>query len=419
MGSVSRVIKKTKKAVTKPLSKAFKGIAKGIKKVGKATMRGVAKINKKLGPLGSIALAVAMPYALGGLSTMTTAAMNSTNTFLQAIGNVGNAIRTGYQAFNAKVSTAFSSITNSIKRGFTKFAPKGEGNIFSKISQGAKNLFTKAKEVSQKYSPIKGKQGSVKTIDSMGNVVEMTAKGAEQAISRGQTNFFDQQLGSNKWFVQGSKQSDKIITETINEAYKSTLDTYGPNAKRYFTDLKNKAIDMKTYVNDAEIGNVVDKYATSSGANFTATDSLGNVVELTSKGAAQAGKRGVDVIYDLDLGVTGDYTALNEEGTEFLFNGNKTYGTGSKATGFSTKAKAAGKTAVSSLLKQKEKPVDINTVDISFGQGKGLMTDITGTYGGTDIYGSAGGNLLQGVYSDADRMKIMNYYKNMNIIGSS
>ena len=70
MGSVSRVIKKTKKAVTKPLSKAFKGIAKGIKKVGKATMRGVAKINKKLGPLGSIALAVAMPYALGGLSNM-------------------------------------------------------------------------------------------------------------------------------------------------------------------------------------------------------------------------------------------------------------------------------------------------------------------------------------------------------------
>ena len=70
MGSVARIIKKTKKAVTKPLSKAFKGIAKGIKKVGKATMRGVAKLNKKLGPLGSIALAIAMPYALGGLITI-------------------------------------------------------------------------------------------------------------------------------------------------------------------------------------------------------------------------------------------------------------------------------------------------------------------------------------------------------------
>ena len=43
---------------------------------------------------------------------------------------------------------------------------------------------------------------------------------------------------------------------------------------------------MKTYVNDAEIGDVVEKYATSSGANFTATDSLGNVVEMTSKGAS-------------------------------------------------------------------------------------------------------------------------------------
>ena len=102
-----------------------------------------------------------------------------------------------------------------------------------------------------------------------------------------------------------------------------------------------------------------------------------------------------------------------------LFNGNKTFGTGEKATGFSTKAKSAGKTAVSSLLKKKDTPVDITKVDFTFGEGKGLMTDITGTYGGTDIYGSAGGNLLQGVYSDADRMKIMNYYKNMNILGSS
>ena len=32
----------------------------------------------------------------------------------------------------------------------------------------------------------------------MGNVVEMTANGAEQAISRGQTNFFDQQLDGIK-----------------------------------------------------------------------------------------------------------------------------------------------------------------------------------------------------------------------------
>lgn len=402
MGSVTRLIKKTKKAVTKPLSKAFKGIAKGIKKVGKATMRGVARINKKLGPLGSIALAVAMPYALGGLSTMTTAAMNSTNTFLQAIGNVGNAIRTGYQAFNAGVSSTFSSITNSIKRGFTKFAPKGEGNIFSKISQGAKNLFQSAKDMSKKYSPIKGKQGTVTVSDSLDQVYTMTSEEAGKAISRGTLDVADiskQTLGSNKWFVQGSKEADKIITNTINNAYSKTTSQYSPDALRYFNDLKSKAIDMKTYVNDAEIGDVVEKYATNI---QTGTSDL----DITST-------------IDIDLGKTRDYNVLNEEGTEYAFTGNNTYGTGEKATGFSTKAKSAGKTAVSSLLKKKDTPVDITKVDFTFGEGKGLMTDITGTYGGTDIYGSAGGNLLQGVYSDADRMKIMNYYKNMNILGSS
>ena len=405
MGSVSRVIKKTKKAVTKPLSKAFKGIAKGIKKVGKATMRGVAKLNKKLGPLGSIALAIAMPYALGGLSTGTTALMNSQNTFLQAIGNIGNSIRTGYQAFNAGVSKTFSTITNSISKGLSKFAPKGEGNIFSRISKGAKNLFQSAKNISKKYSPIKGKQGTVTVSDSLDQVYTLTSDEAAKQLT-GLSPTLDvsqiskQTLGSNKWFVQGSNASDKIITDTINEAYKSTLDTYGPGAKRYFTDLKNKAIEMKTYVNDSDIGNLVE----SKSFNADIYDSLDPAV--------------INRV-DVNLATNKDYTALNEEGTEFLFNGNDTFGSGDKATGFSSKVKKASTGAVKSLLKQKEKPVDINTVDISFGQGKGVMTDITGTYGGTDIYGAAGGELLKGVYSDADRMKIMNYYKNMNLIGSS
>ena len=404
MGSVARIIKKTKKAVTKPLSKAFKGIAKGIKKVGKATMRGVAKLNKKLGPLGSIALAIAMPYALGGLSTGTTALMNSQNTFLQAIGNIGNSIRTGYQAFNAGVSKTFSTITNSISKGLSKFAPKGEGNIFSRISKGAKNLFQSAKNISKKYSPIKGKQGTVTVSDSLDQVYTLTSDEASKQLAAGSldvANISKQTLGSNKWFVQGSNASDKIVTDTINEAYKSTLDTYGPGAKRYFNDLKNKAIEMKTYVNDSDIGSLVE----SKSFNSEIYDSLDPAVINR---------------LDVNLATNKDYTALNEEGTEFLFNGNDTFGTGEKATGFASKAKKASGGAFKSLLKKKEKPVDITSVDFSFGTGTGnTMTDLTGTYGGTDITGTAGGSLLKGVYSDADRMKIMNYYKNMNIIGSN
>ena len=130
MGSVRKVFKKVTKAVKKPVSKITKGIAKGIAKVGKAVIRGVAKINKKLGPLGTIALSMAMPYALSGLSTAigtaggTTGLMNSSNLFLRSIGQVGNAIRTGYQATTGAISNAMKGITKSISEGLQNLQVK-------------------------------------------------------------------------------------------------------------------------------------------------------------------------------------------------------------------------------------------------------------------------------------------------------
>ena len=82
MGSVRKVFKKATKVIKKPISKITKGIARGIAKVGKSVMKGVAKLNKKLGPLGMIAMSIAMPYALSGLSAGTTSLMNSQNLFL-------------------------------------------------------------------------------------------------------------------------------------------------------------------------------------------------------------------------------------------------------------------------------------------------------------------------------------------------
>ena len=146
MGSVAKAVKKVTKRISRPISKITKGIAKGIVKVGKATMRGVAKIQNKLGPLGSIAMAIAMPYALGGLSNIvghagmaagqSSGLLGSSNVFLKSIGTVGNAVRTGYQGVTGFVSKAMSGITKSITKGFSNM---GKGNnIFSRISNGAK-----------------------------------------------------------------------------------------------------------------------------------------------------------------------------------------------------------------------------------------------------------------------------------------
>ena len=164
-------IKRTIKKVTKPISKVFKGVAKGIAKVGKSVMRGVAKLNKKLGPLGMIALSIAMPYALGGLSSMVgtmgvpqlgianTGMLGSSNAFIRAVGTVGNQIRTGYQSIGMamgdaksfvgkKLSTIGNSITNTITKVGQKFGGGAKGdNFWTRISKGAKNLFNSAKSV--------------------------------------------------------------------------------------------------------------------------------------------------------------------------------------------------------------------------------------------------------------------------------
>ncbi len=425
MGSVARVFKKVTKAVTKPISKAFKGVAKGIMKVGKATMRGVAKLNKKLGPLGSIALAVAMPYALGGLSSIVgspamagyggSGLMGSTNTFLKAIGNVGNSIRLGYNAATGAVGKAFGSITNSIKQGFSRFAPKGKGNIFSRISSGAKRLYnaakTKTKEFTKKYSPFKGKQGTVGVeaealgLNAKDGIIQVDSSSIvrDGKLMVSPDSLSNQTLGSDKWFVQGSKQSDKLITDTINEAYKGTTSQYSDTATRYFNDLKTAAQNNKTYINDADIGNMVDKYSNN----------------------IQVGTPDLDITSTIDVNLTktGDYNVLNEEGTEFAFNGNKSFSKidTSPASNTSKLSKAVKSSATSalknSLLKStKDVSPGINLA-YSFGTSDGDAYQSLAGYGGTNIEGSEGGDLLKGVYSDSQINNIKTYYKHMNILG--
>jgi len=403
MGSVKKVIKKVTKVIKKPVSKVFKGIARGIKKIGKATMRGVKTLNRKLGPLGSIALAIAMPYALGGLSTGTSALMKSQNVFLRSIGNVGNSIRTGYQAFNTSIGKTFNTITKSIGEGFKKFAPKNIQNTYSKISQGAKNLLQSAKNVTKKYSPIKGKQGTVDVMSTMpgGGSAPITLQSTDAAklIESGAldpSKLSGQKLGSKSWFTQGSTEADKMITETINDAYSNKFNTYSPDAKRYFTDLKDRANKIGTYVNDAEIGSAVEN---SIGKFEYGTADMGNVI-------------------DVDLGRTGDYDVLNEEGTEFLFNGNKTYAAEPVKTASSKLLSAAKKSATAYLKDSLLKPGEPLAEPYYMGSQDMTMQTSTGGYGGTEITGSGGGDFFTRVYGEDAGNRLKNYYKNMNLLSN-
>ena len=403
MGSVAKAVKKVTKRIRRPISKLTKGIAKGIVKVGKATMRGVAKIQNKLGPLGSIALAIAMPYALGGLSSMTTAAMNSNSVFLQSIGQVGNAIRTGYQATTGFVKAGMKKITSSITQGFSNM---GKGNnLWSKVSNGAKNLFKRSRAAVQKFKPFTSKGGSVDVkgwgysphsdfvTSSMSNT--QAAQLLESGVIQGD-QLVGQSFSKSGWLTKANPM-DKAVSEAINSTYETNIMSgFDSNAKRAFLDYKNAADASGQNYNYQNINSMMkDNMINNSTADGT---SIG-----------------------FDFSKSGDYNLYNpNEPTSYQFNGKKTFKTNNgKSTLSKIKKAATGKaidTLKNSLLLQEPK---FEMADLSGLYGDTTQqTDGSTGYSGTSIHGSSGGSLLKGAFNDAQQEQIMNYYKHMNIIGS-
>jgi len=418
-----KFFKKTIKRVTRPVSKVFKGVAKGIAKVGKAVMKGVAKVTKKLGPLGMIAMSIAMPYALGGLSTtighggmaagQASGWLGSQNMFLRSIGQVGNAIRTGYQASTGAIGKTWSTITKSIGKGFSKFT-KGTGNIWKNISQGAKNLFNSARTTMKKYTPKwrAGQQGTV-GVEGWGNpfgyadTATMTSGQAAGLIDAGAiqgSQLSGQTLGSAEgWFTRaGSSEADKLVTQTINNAIQPRVNMLDPTSLRNYNDHLAFQRDAGSLVNNSE---ALDAVVNNNATKYN-------------------GITDFDGSYSTDLMQTGDYkigTTQPGKATEYTFTGEKTYNnnvgqSSIKKVKKSSTAKNVASALSKSLLTQS--PSTFKHPNIMYASAADMTHQTTAGYGGTDIQGSWGGSLLQGAFDDNQRERIMNYYKNMNIIGS-
>ena len=175
MGSIFKSIKKTVGKVLKPITKVFKGVAKGIAKVGKNVWNGIktlggkafaayGKLSQKLGPIGMIAMSMAMPYLLGGFSgvggglwtnfgTGMKSLQASTNPFFKVMGYAGKGV---YNASNFVGGTT-RGISQTISKTFQGFAGKG-----GSVGQGFKNLWQGTSEV------LSGKagMGTMKYVDA-------------------------------------------------------------------------------------------------------------------------------------------------------------------------------------------------------------------------------------------------------------
>ena len=412
-----KFFKKTIKRVTRPVSKVFKGVAKGIAKVGKAVMKGVAKVTKKLGPLGMIAMSIAMPYAMSGLSSMigyqagtpfaSGLLARPEGTFLRAVGNIGAQIRNGYRigsgaigkgvsAITNKIGTIGNTITNSITQTFQKFSGKGTGkNFWTRISEGAKNLFNSAKSV------VTGQptSGSVDVYGLRGNVhgegLIKTSMKSENAMALLDKGVIEGSQLSGQSFYGSS--ADKLVTETINKAAENTIKELSPNAYKHYNDVNNAYKANGTYIN-----------------NQQALDTV-----LESQGKSYQGLTDFDGVYNSDLGMTGDYKLANpNEPTSYTFTGDKTFDN-PVAKKFKYKEKinkakkASYKWIKDSLLKPVEwqEPTDY---EWEATQGAEFAGSTGAVLSATDIKGSTGSSSYANVFGDAAWEKLKAYHKHMN-----
>ena len=412
MGFFSSFFKKIKKTVKKPLSKITKGIARGVAKVGKAVMKGVSSLGKKFGPLGMIAMAVAMPYALsalgggatGGLigrsmigphgQMMSTGWLNSSNVFLQSIGKIGNTIRTGYTASTGKIANGWKSITNSISEGFSSLS-ESTGNVWKNISKGAKNLFKNSRTSLNTFRKTQG--GTVK-VSGWGNpfgyadTVGMTAEQAAALIqpsSGGQALLKGSQLSAQ---TLGSSY-DKLISDTINKSMQPRIDNLSGNSKRYFNDMWNDQVAKGIDVNKQETFNT---FASNKGTTLP-TD--------------------FSTAYETNLANTGDY-AYHAGTKSYNFTGGSTYNNtlGNKYINKKT-ANTLKKTAFSmadSLLQAPNYEIPEAMYEVPV-QKDMTMNAATSGVTGTNLKGAYGTNYFNAVFGNAAWDKLKNSYKYMNI----
>ena len=415
MGSVRKVFKKVTKAVKKPVSKITKGIAKGIAKVGKAVIRGVAKINKKLGPLGTIALSMAMPYALSGLgqgfaNMAATQGTGPFSTFIKSIGQMGVNAGNKFNAISGQISKGFSNITGRITKSFSNI---GKGNnIFSRISNGVKNLYNNVKTSFGNTFGKKATAGKVEVFSPGEGPMLLDVEQAAKSLKAGtiQASDLGTQTAASKsgWFTksltESQLQSQQVITDAINKSYADTLSGYSDNAMRFFSDVKKQAIAEGTYINDYQVGELLKNNGLNQNVAYK-----GMVTDFDE------GTRFLES--NFDIANSKNYKVLGD-GKGYEFTGNEMFKTPKGTSTITKKLKDVALAKSDSLLGNYRKLDEIEPYVFPGYEDMTMETAMTGT-GGTNIEGSGGGTLIANAYGNDVANDYMNYYKKMNILAST
>ena len=363
-----------------------------------------------------------MPYALSGLSAgftnmAATQGRGVFNTFVRSIGQMGVNVGKGFNAISGQISKGMSNITSRITKSFSNI---GKGNnIFSRISNGVKNLYNKAKT---NFGNTFGKKASAGKVEVFSGTADgpmlMDVTKAAEGLKSGAIKSYQlgEQTAASKsgWFTKSLTSSQKsaqdLVTKTINDSYADTLSGYSENAMRFFSDVKKQAIAEGTYINDYQVGELLKNNGLNQNVAYK------NIV-------ADIGDEGTRFLEsNFDIGTSKNYKLVGPPGSNnYEFTGSEMFKTPNGTSTISKATKKIKDVALSkadSLLGNYRDLDNIPEYTYVGNQDMTMNTSMTGT-GGTNIEGAGGGELIAKAYGDGVANEYKNYYKKMNILAST
>lgn len=268
--TVKNVAKKVTSPITKIIRKTSKAIANvgknmwnGIKEVGGKALQAYMKFSERIGPVGQIGMAIAMPYLMSGFTGMAgglwtnfgaktaTWAGQANNPFLNVLGKVGTGI---YKGANFTKGT-FKGISDTIGATFKGFAGSKDAvtgvRSGGSISQGFKNFFQGTGEVLSgkagmgtiQYGQVGSAAQSKKIFDAMGQTIDVDTRVLARIKNTG--GYITQTGGVG---LGNANVANKFAFESINNtmAKSGLLEGLSKDSMKYMNSLEQFGIDKRS-----------------------------------------------------------------------------------------------------------------------------------------------------------------------------
>ena len=181
------------KKLFKGIGKVVKKVVSGVVKLGKKVVKGVGKVMGKLGPIGTIAIGILAPYALGAIAGANLGFLSTAASKALEFGSfIKSAVAAPFKALGQVAGKGISTLGQSVGGKFASITDKiatGLGYSGGSVSEGVKNIFG---EVGTKWDVAVGKTATVENIASGAGALDTgvlsggeVAKGSVWDISEG------------------------------------------------------------------------------------------------------------------------------------------------------------------------------------------------------------------------------------------